>query len=99
MHSSGSITSMLGPSRKASTGQTSTQSVCLHRMQASLTTNVMERISRGCWQERRLANDLTEPKDSPTMHVISFSVPEGNNHDEAEPSCDLPTTPPPRSAS
>ena len=38
MHSSGSITSMLGPSRKQSTGQTSTQSVYLHLMQDSVTT-------------------------------------------------------------
>ncbi|CKW14297.1 Uncharacterised protein [Mycobacterium tuberculosis] len=41
MHSSGSITSMLGPSRKQSTGQTSTQSVYLQRMQASETTWVI----------------------------------------------------------
>src|SRR5690606_18525025 len=99
MHSSGSITSMLGPSRKASTGQTSTQSVCLHRMQASLPTNAMEGIPRGSWQERRRANDLTDPKDSPTQHVRSLAVPEGNNHAEAEPACDLPTTPSTRSAS
>src|SRR6185503_11975357 len=38
MHSSGSITSMFGPSRKQSTGQTSTQSVYLHLMQLSVTT-------------------------------------------------------------
>src|SRR5258706_4202462 len=38
MHSSGSITSMLGPSRKQSTGHTSTQSVYLHLMQLSVTT-------------------------------------------------------------
>src|SRR5215475_14572315 len=38
MHSSGSITSMLGPSRKQSTGQTSTQSVYLHFTQDSVTT-------------------------------------------------------------
>jgi hypothetical protein len=41
MHSSGSITSMLGPSRKQSTGQTSTQSVYLQRIQDSVTTWVM----------------------------------------------------------
>ena len=38
MHSSGSITSMFGPSRKQSTGQTSTQSVYLHLMHDSVTT-------------------------------------------------------------
>jgi hypothetical protein len=41
MHSSGSITSMFGPSRKQSTGHTSTQSVYLQRMQDSETTWVM----------------------------------------------------------
>ena len=41
MHSSGSITSMFGPSRKQSTGHTSTQSVYLQRMQFSETTWVM----------------------------------------------------------
>src|SRR6266850_6634807 len=43
MHSSGSITSMLGPSWKQSTGQTSTQSVYLHLMQLSVTTWVIAR--------------------------------------------------------
>src|SRR5690606_20472642 len=38
MHSSGSITRKLGPSWKQSTGHTSTQSVCLHLMQFSVTT-------------------------------------------------------------
>src|SRR5688572_18763157 len=38
MHSSGSITSMFGPSRKQSTGHTSTQSVYLHLMHDSVTT-------------------------------------------------------------
>src|SRR5262245_8324142 len=37
MHSSGSMTSMFGPSWKQSTGQTSTQSVYLHLMQDSVT--------------------------------------------------------------
>src|SRR3954468_1991438 len=41
MHSSGSITSMLGPSRKQSTGQTSTQSVYLQRIHCSVTTWVI----------------------------------------------------------
>src|SRR6218665_390013 len=41
MHSSGSMTSMFGPSRKQSTGHTSTQSVYLHLMQFSETTWVM----------------------------------------------------------
>ena len=41
MHSSGLITRKFGPSQNASTGQTSTQSVYLQRMQASVTTKVM----------------------------------------------------------
>src|SRR6195256_1678702 len=45
MHSSGSMTSMLGPSRKQSTGHTSTQSVYLHLMQLSVTTYAMVRMS------------------------------------------------------
>src|SRR3546814_14726802 len=45
MHSSGSIARKLGPSWKASTVQTSTQSVYLHLMQLSMTTKVMERSS------------------------------------------------------
>src|SRR3954471_8741080 len=42
MHSSGSMTSMFGPSRKQSTGHTSTQSVYLHFTQDSVTTYVMK---------------------------------------------------------
>ena len=42
---SGSIDSILGPSWKQSTGQTSTQSVYLHLMQFSVTTNVMGVLS------------------------------------------------------
>src|SRR4051794_14196015 len=38
MHSSGSIARKFGPSRKQSTGHTSTQSVYLQRIQASVTT-------------------------------------------------------------
>src|SRR5271168_1464817 len=41
MHSSGSMTRKLGPSWKQSTGQTSTQSMYLHLMQLSVTTNAM----------------------------------------------------------
>ena len=41
MQSSGSMTRKFGPSRKASTGHTSTQSVYLQRMHASVTTKVM----------------------------------------------------------
>ena len=41
MHSSGSMVKKLGPSRKQSTGQTSTQSVYLHWIQDSETTWVM----------------------------------------------------------
>src|SRR5262245_66322568 len=41
MHSSGSMVRKFGPSRKQSTGHTSTQSVYLQRMQDSTTTWVM----------------------------------------------------------
>src|SRR5512133_2790533 len=43
MHSSGSMVRKFGPSRKQSTGQTSTQSVYLQRMHDSRTTWVMVR--------------------------------------------------------
>src|ERR1041385_8445986 len=43
MHSSGSITRKFGPSWKQSTGQTSTQSVYLQRMEFSITTKGMMR--------------------------------------------------------
>src|SRR5262249_13140352 len=46
MHSSGSIVRKFGPSRKQSTGHTSTQSVYLQRMQDSVTTWVMGRLVR-----------------------------------------------------
>jgi hypothetical protein len=46
MHSSGSIAKKLAPSRKQSTGQTSTQSVYLQRIQASVTTYVMAVLSQ-----------------------------------------------------
>ncbi len=42
IHSSGSMTIKFGPTLKQSTGQTSTQSVYLHLMQFSVTTNGME---------------------------------------------------------
>src|SRR5512139_2752998 len=41
MHSSGSMVRKFGPSRKQSTGQTSTQSVYLHLMHDSTTTCVI----------------------------------------------------------
>src|SRR5690606_16041560 len=44
MHSSGSMTRKLGPSRKQSTGHTSTQSVYLHLMQFSVTTWVISTL-------------------------------------------------------
>ncbi|GAC12977.1 hypothetical protein GLIP_0327 [Aliiglaciecola lipolytica E3] len=44
MQITGSITKKLGPSKKASTGQTATQSVYLHLMQLSVTTKVIEVI-------------------------------------------------------
>src|SRR5215212_10102020 len=45
IHSSGSMISMFGPSRKQSTGHTSTQSVYLHLMQDSVTTCVISSFS------------------------------------------------------
>src|SRR5271155_2708092 len=47
MQSSGSITRKFGPSWKQSTGQTSTQSIYLHLMQVSVTTNAMTYPSVG----------------------------------------------------
>src|ERR1700737_5237123 len=41
MHSCGSLPRKFGPSWKQSTGQTSTQSIYLHLMQLSVTTNAM----------------------------------------------------------
>src|ERR1700722_11416091 len=41
IHSSGSNTRKFGPSWKQSTGHTSTQSIYLHLMQLSVTTNAM----------------------------------------------------------
>jgi hypothetical protein len=41
MQSSGSITKKLGPSKKASAGQTATQSVYLHLIQLSVTTKAI----------------------------------------------------------
>jgi hypothetical protein len=51
MHSSGSMVKKFGPSRKQSTGQTSTQSVYLHLIQASVTVWVMLVIDE--WVETR----------------------------------------------
>src|SRR5258706_7081530 len=48
MHSSGSMARKFGPSRKQSTGQTSTQSVYLQRMHDSRTTWVMAK-TLGLW--------------------------------------------------
>src|SRR5690606_11148668 len=56
MHSSGSMVRKFGPSRKQSTGQTSTQSVYLQRIQASVTTWVM--VTEIRQTERR---DFTAP--------------------------------------
>ena len=52
MHSSGSMVRKFGPSRKQSTGQTSTQSVYLQRMHDSRTTWVMVSL---WWMRRRSA--------------------------------------------
>src|SRR6187549_1087163 len=52
MHSSGSMTSMFGPSWKQSTGHTSTQSVYLHLIQASVTTKVMRVLHKVRHQAR-----------------------------------------------
>src|SRR6476646_6333634 len=58
MHSSGSITRKFGPSWKQSTGHTSTQSVYLHLMQFSVTTNGMvvlgDRFSASASRSRNL---------------------------------------------
>ena len=64
MHSSGSMTSMFGPSWKQSTGQTSTQSMYLHLMQFSVTTKVIQGSakSRSHRVERARAGARIVPK-------------------------------------
>src|SRR3982750_2577617 len=52
MHSSGSITRKFGPSWKQSTGQTSTQSVYLHLMHASVTTNAIDIPQENRWKKQ-----------------------------------------------
>src|SRR5690606_29386071 len=64
MHSSGSITSMFGPSWKQSTGHTSTQSVYLHLIQASVTTKVMLVLRDGVDSKGR--NSATKPPRGPS---------------------------------
>src|SRR3990167_6354848 len=54
MHSSGSMTRKLGPSWKQSTGQTSTQSVSLQRMQLSVTTYVIDISVTHYFKTRRM---------------------------------------------
>src|SRR5213596_439757 len=72
MHSSGSITSMFGPSRKQSTGQTSTQSVYLHFTQDSVTTYVMDgdgnAIGRGPYYNLYLRRSPTLPVAEAIIH-------------------------------
>src|SRR5215217_5463318 len=68
MHSSGSITSMFGPSLKQSTGQTSTQSVYLHLMHDSVTTWVMEAAGRGVEKREFYAGGA--PAGKPAMRPI-----------------------------
>ena len=68
IHSSGSITKKLGPSRKQSTGQTSTQSVYLQRIQDEVVKSFFPafhsiRLEQG--QVRKLfPNLITEPVDN-----------------------------------
>src|SRR5687768_18573385 len=61
MHSSGSMTSMFGPSWKQSTGHTSTQSVYLHLIQASVTTKVMRCSTRRAEAQFETAQILLQP--------------------------------------
>src|SRR5438128_12449966 len=61
MHSSGSITSMFGPSWKQSTGQTSTQSVYLHLMQLSVTTWVIAQSLVGGCEAAREKQEIIRP--------------------------------------
>ena len=65
MHSSGSITRKFGPSWKQSTGQTSTQSMYLHLMQFSVTTNAMIQTLAKDGLAADGANSITAPRPAP----------------------------------
>src|SRR5690606_21965996 len=73
MHSSGSMTRKFGPSWKQSTGQTSTQSVYLHLMQASVTTKVMPRFLEG--GERRARDCATKRAGWPSPRRLRSARP------------------------
>src|SRR4030081_2510664 len=67
MHSSGSITRKFGPSWKQSTGQTSTQSIYLHLMQLSVTTNAMTYPSL---DQLNVNTILPQPRNGSRMPLI-----------------------------
>src|SRR6202041_2044974 len=66
MHSSGSITRKFGPSWKQSTGHTSTQSIYLHLMQLSVTTNAMTYPS----VDRLNVNTILPQPQNPSPHAL-----------------------------
>src|SRR5574343_269774 len=72
MHSSGSMVRKLGPSRKQSTGHTSTQAVYLQAIQASVTTWVMVFLWWYRWKppilKFRLAVCLSQGLDVDLVH-------------------------------
>src|SRR4029450_3871127 len=74
MHSSGSMTSMFGPSWKQSTGQTSTQSMYLHLMQFSVTTKVIDKLrSDPTLHPRRRPRGGVLCQSSPTLQGRSVT--------------------------
>src|SRR6187551_470723 len=75
MHSSGSMTRKLGPSWKQSTGHTSTQSVYLHLMHASVTTNAIE---QSFWNQAGFSGALFCPTQAAC--ALSLETPRHPRH-------------------
>src|SRR3989304_1701360 len=69
MHSSGSITSMFGPSRKQSTGHTSTQSVYLHLMHDSVMMYAIWEQPGSSGNRPRMTADFITPARDPPISV------------------------------
>src|ERR1700751_68337 len=94
MHSSGSMISMFGPSRKQSTGQTSTQSVYLHFTQDSVTTYVMgvEKLLKGLKKTNILASRgvRSQPAALPGNAVLGY---DGTHRRPGSPRTPFPGSP------
>src|ERR1700693_2552881 len=67
MHSSGSMTRKLGPTRKQSTGHTSTQSVYRQRMQDSVTTWVITFLSMNYFNQQQIAENRWQYKPAAVL--------------------------------